>query len=100
MPVGDGSITSHAYVIATDHDIPLQVTNRMIDQIQSFGHWLVMPVCVQTVLDESGAKQVRAFLSASFPESRRLLAEAKDFHVSTWGMPDDHPDSDWLLKLH
>ena len=37
VPVGDGTHVVGP-VIATDHDIPLQVTNRMIDQIQSFGH--------------------------------------------------------------
>jgi hypothetical protein len=48
----------------------------------------------------TGISTVREIAGKQSKKAKRLMAQATDFHLTAWLLPDDHPDDKQLMKLH
>jgi hypothetical protein len=90
----------HTYLMAPDNRRYVEaVVNKMLDEAEKIGLHPI-PIILSTELSKKGVEIVRTTINKNNEEAGRTLADATDYHVSTWMMPDDHPDNAALMKLH
>jgi hypothetical protein len=89
----------HSYLMCEDETCVEASCNKMCSVCEENGFEIFPPAFMVTKLDADGIETVRTFLFAD-QRFRECIKGAKEFHISSWTMPDEDPKAAQLLELH
>jgi hypothetical protein len=101
-----GPYRIHSYVMTDNDRKVLAIANKMADHAEKekltpFGVVLMTELSRGGgVPDPASIALVRKIACDLDPSVKPTLETAKDFHVTTWMMPKDHPSDRPLMNLH
>jgi hypothetical protein len=90
----------HGYLMSKT-DKTQGALNRMLDtanELDELGDTKFIGALVTPLT--TGVDLVREIATSRFPDIKKVLGVAKDFHFSVWAMPNDDPDDRRLMALH
>lgn len=96
-----GALFMHCYVMSNDRNILEKASAKLLHEVETKLGPVQMPVVLSTgPLKPATVRYVRRVLTECYPDAKRRLDEATDFHMTIWGLSRDHPEHDKMLKIH
>ena len=86
----------HCYLMSADKADTLDAAKKLLFEAEKMAGGQVLPMVLATPLDPDGIKLVREIVYSQNAEARRLLSEARDFHIAIFHTPEDEA----LMQLH